>query len=157
MLQSDDRNTVSHPLPARSRHLHRSRRESMIIAESVDSRGQGSKLIKMDTMRQLAISTLACCMVAGSLLAPTTALRAEDSSPCGQISAACVAAGFTPDGINTGTELLVHRVNPILQGTVQSREARPPLPHIDAELIATCKASVAYSGAGAGDREAARA
>jgi hypothetical protein len=84
-------------------------------------------------------------IIAGVLLAAAAfsanAWAASSSAPCEQITAACQRAGFTSGGSNTGTGLRVHCVDPIMQGTAQPSEAKRPLPQVDPQLVASCKAN----------------
>jgi hypothetical protein len=122
------------------------RAKARVPANQAVTETQVQNFMKMAALRQSPISTVARCILVVSLLAPSSAWPAEDSSPCEQIAAACKAAGFTPGGVNTGTGLLVHCVNPILQGTAQPSQAQRPLPHIDSRLVAACKASIPHGG-----------
>jgi hypothetical protein len=61
--------------------------------------------------------------------------------PCQQIMAACRQAGFVQNGASTGVGLAVDCVRPIVQGTAQRPKASKPLPQVDQQIVAACKAS----------------
>jgi arylsulfatase A-like enzyme len=69
------------------------------------------------------------------------AQAAVDQGPCQQIATACREAGFAQGGAAEGTGLLVDCVEPILQGSAQPRRASKPLPPVDPQLVAACKAA----------------
>jgi N-acetylglucosamine-6-sulfatase len=77
---------------------------------------------------------------------------APDRRSCEQIRAACQSAGFTAGGVRTGTGLQAHCIVPIMQGTDQPRLARKPLPKIDPQLVADCKAENPRFGQGQDQR-----
>src|SRR5215467_8884524 len=60
--------------------------------------------------------------------------------PCQQIMAACRQAGFVQGGAKTGVGLAVDCVRPIVQGTAQRPKASKPLPQVDQQIVADCKA-----------------
>jgi N-acetylglucosamine-6-sulfatase len=64
-----------------------------------------------------------------------------DPRPCQQIATACRDAGFVQGGAADGNGLLVDCVEPILQGSAQPRRASKPLPRVDPQLAAACKAA----------------
>jgi N-acetylglucosamine-6-sulfatase len=72
-------------------------------------------------------------------LAPSASAQGT-AQPCAQITAACLQAGFAR-GAARGSGLMVNCINPIMQGGEQRRRAAAPLPPIDPQLIAACKAS----------------
>jgi hypothetical protein len=59
---------------------------------------------------------------------------------CAEIRAACEQAGFVQGGAGAGDGLFVDCMAPIVRGTPQSRQATKPLPQIDPQLVADCKA-----------------
>src|SRR6266853_1222223 len=93
------------------------------------------------TMRESRIRIAALCLI---LVAPggaTLAQRAQGPvGPCGQIVTACQQAGFTQGGGRTGDGIQVDCVRPIMLGTDQPRRATKPLPQIDPQIVAACKA-----------------
>src|SRR4051812_45154992 len=81
-----------------------------------------------------------------ALVAASHVLAAPASGPCRQIVDACQQAGFTRGDARSGAGLQVHCVIPIVQGTAQPRRATKPLPQIDPQLVAACKASMPAIG-----------
>jgi N-acetylglucosamine-6-sulfatase len=59
---------------------------------------------------------------------------------CRQIRAACEQAGFTQGGAQQGTGLWVDCIRPIIRGTPPRPRTSKPLPQIDPQLVAACKA-----------------
>ena len=99
-------------------------------------------------MRKIPISIATLCMLVLGLAVPLSAQPAPDRGPCEQITAACQGAGFTPGGARTGTGLQADCIVPIMQGEPQPRQARNPLPQVDPQLVADCKASNPRFGRG---------
>lgn len=77
------------------------------------------------------------CVVAAVLT--THASAAE--KPCQTIQKACADAGFFKNGMREGNGLLGDCVEPIMQGASQPNKASRPLPQIDPQLIAACRAT----------------
>src|SRR5258708_9807063 len=73
-------------------------------------------------------------------LAGATAAHAQAAGPCREIMAACREAGFTQGGARTGDGIVVDCVRPIMLGAAQPRRATKPLPQIDPQMVAACKA-----------------
>src|SRR6266851_4259210 len=92
------------------------------------------------TMPKLPIRIAALCQIVMALGGATLAHAAQAPGPCAQIIAACQQAGFTPGGARTGDGIQVDCVRPIMQGSEQPRRAAKPLPQIDLQLVAACKA-----------------
>jgi len=69
-----------------------------------------------------------------------TAAHAQAAGPCREIVAACREAGFTQGGARTGDGIQVDCVRPIMLGTAQPPRAAKPLPQIDPQIVAACKA-----------------
>jgi len=91
-------------------------------------------------MRRMPILiTILPLLVVGAAI-PATAGPTDDRGPCKQIRAACRDAGFAPGGASTGTGLMADCVVPIMQGTPQPRRAHTPLPQVEPQLVAECKA-----------------
>jgi hypothetical protein len=88
-------------------------------------------------MRRAPISPATVCALVVGWAVPLTA----QPGPCAQITAVCTSAGFTQGGVGSGTGLQVDCVVPIMQGMAQPAAATRPLPHVDPQLIAACKAS----------------
>jgi len=61
--------------------------------------------------------------------------------PCAQISAACRDAGFVQGDAKSGNGLQRDCIAPIIQGTVQPRNSNKPLPQVNPQLVAACKAA----------------
>ena len=61
--------------------------------------------------------------------------------PCQQIRAACQGAGFAPGKAREGYALLLDCAHPIIQGTAQRPKATKPLPQVDPQVVAACKAT----------------
>jgi lipoprotein-anchoring transpeptidase ErfK/SrfK len=76
-----------------------------------------------------------------AMVIPFAAAAAQDQRACRQIQQACQGAGFVRGGAMEGVGLVVHCVMPIIQGTAQPPRARKPLPQVDPQLVASCKAS----------------
>jgi hypothetical protein len=73
--------------------------------------------------------------------AAMTAAAAQEQGSCGQIRAACMAAGFVQGAARDGIGLQVHCIAPIMEGRTQPAQARRPLPKVGARLVEDCKAS----------------
>jgi arylsulfatase A-like enzyme len=100
-------------------------------------------------MRQIqtAIGTF-ICLFAVAMAAPSGSQGARDRGACGQITAACQSAGFSGGAGREGTGLMADCIMPIMQGREQPRRARKPLPQVDPQLVADCKASNPRFGQG---------
>ena len=80
----------------------------------------------------------------GGDFAPGPAFAQEE--PCVQIAAACRQAGFVPDGVRKGIGLQVDCIRPIMQAVAQPNKTGKPLPHVDPQVVAACKAYNASFG-----------
>jgi N-acetylglucosamine-6-sulfatase len=60
--------------------------------------------------------------------------------PCEQIRAACQGAGFVQGGARGGAGLQVDCIDPIMQGAAQASKGSRPLPQVDPNIVAACKA-----------------
>jgi hypothetical protein len=69
--------------------------------------------------------------------------------PCAQIRAACMQAGFVPNGANMGIGIIVDCIRPIMAGAPQRKRATKPLPQIDPQLVIACKNRNPNFGGGA--------
>jgi N-acetylglucosamine-6-sulfatase len=98
-------------------------------------------------MRLLPMQIAAFGLTVVTLAANSTA-QAAQASPCREIAAACRQAGFIPGGARTGDGLQLDCVQPIMLGTSQRRRAGRPLPQIDPQLVAACKANNPNFGQG---------
>jgi hypothetical protein len=65
----------------------------------------------------------------------------ETQRPCRQIRAACEAAGFVHGKGKEGFGLSRNCIRPIMQATAQRPKASKPLPQVDTQIIAACKAA----------------
>jgi hypothetical protein len=76
---------------------------------------------------------------------------------CEQISKACADAGFTKGGAKQGVGLIDDCIDPIMQGTSAAGKAVKPVPIIDRQLVAACRAADPTFGnkQGAGSQGAA--
>jgi hypothetical protein len=101
------------------------------------------------------ISVLAAGAVLAILSALwSTPLRAAVAA-CAEIRSACQAAGFVPGGAPSGTGLKDDCMDPILEGAPQPRNAAKPLPQVDAQLVAECRAQRGHESSGADARAGA--
>ena len=98
-------------------------------------------------MRKTAIRIGMFCGIIMLAGAPAPG-AAQPAGPCGQIVTACQQAGFVQGGARTGDGIQVDCVRPIMQGSGQPRRASKPLPDIDPQLIAACKARNPNFGVG---------
>jgi arylsulfatase A-like enzyme len=108
------------------------------------------------TMRQMLNPLGALCvLLMVGLAAPLAALAAKggakqaakQAGACGEVTATCERAGFAR-GAGGGAGLQVDCVNPIMQGASQPKRASKPLPKIDPQVVAACKASDPAFGQG---------
>jgi len=88
-------------------------------------------------MRPVPMSVPALCGLVLGLAVPLTAQQ----GPCEQIIASCKDAGFTLGGASTGTGLQLDCVVPIMQVVKQPSAATRPLPHVDPQVVAACRAN----------------
>ncbi len=99
-----------------------------------------------------AVVVMVTCILA-------TSRYASAQNGCRQIRNACKDAGFVAGGTSNGNGLYVDCVMPILQGRAQRPAAAKPLPHVDPQTVADCKATNPDfgqgKGIGAGGRPAA--
>jgi N-acetylglucosamine-6-sulfatase len=87
-------------------------------------------------------------LLALGMAAATTAQPARDKGACAQIAAACQRAGFAAGARREGAGLQADCVVPIMQGSAQPKRASKPLPQVDPQLVADCKASNPRFGQG---------
>jgi len=74
-------------------------------------------------------------------LGAAVSVQAAPRQPaCAEIRAACEEAGFVQGGVRSGDGLFVDCIVPIMRGTPQPRRASRPLPQINLQLVADCKA-----------------
>jgi hypothetical protein len=92
-------------------------------------------------------------MIAGLLcvlaLSASSAFAAEEApGPCKQVADACKAAGFKPGDWKKGDGLWADCVDPIMQGQTSAPGATKPLPTVDPNVVAQCKAKHPKYGSG---------
>jgi lipoprotein-anchoring transpeptidase ErfK/SrfK len=92
-------------------------------------------------MRQVAVPMSALALLACGMTATATTATAQSAEPCVQIRLACQGAGFAPGAALDGIGLQVHCIMPIMQARPQPPSARRPLPDINPQLVADCRAS----------------
>ena len=80
------------------------------------------------------------------IAASTAAAAAQEQAACRQVRGACLSAGFMPGAAREGIGLQVHCIVPIMQARAQPPTARRPLPKVDPQLVANCKAGNARFG-----------
>ena len=68
--------------------------------------------------------------------------------PCKKIAAACKTAGFIDGDWKKGDGLWRDCVDPIIQGQTSVPGATKPLPTVDGQIVALCKAKHPKFGAG---------
>jgi hypothetical protein len=85
-----------------------------------------------------------------SQLAQSALVQPVPWHPCAQIRAACTQAGFVPNGAEMGVRIEVDCIQPIMAGTPQRRQATKPLPPLDPQVVAACKARSPNFGMGGG-------
>ena len=96
-------------------------------------------------LRRLVLLPVLCVVSASLLWAQgTVPMRGA----CRQIMTACRDAGFVPGGRANGNGLQGDCVAPIMQGKPQRRKATKPLPQVDPEMVAACKAENPNFGQG---------
>src|SRR5713226_8036872 len=91
------------------------------------------------TMPKTPMRIAAICQIMMAF-AGATAAHAQAAGPCREIVAACREAGFTQGGARTGDGIQVDCVRPIMLGTAQPPRATKPLPQVDPQIVAACKA-----------------
>ncbi len=91
------------------------------------------------TMSKTRMRIAAICQIMVAV-GGATAAHAQAAGPCREIVAACREAGFTQGGARTGDGIQVDCVRPIMLGTAQPPRAAKPLPQIDPQIVAACKA-----------------
>jgi N-acetylglucosamine-6-sulfatase len=91
-------------------------------------------------MSKTRMRVAAICQIMIAFGGATAAHAAQAPGPCREIVAACQQAGFIPGGARTGDGTQVDCVRPIMQATAQPRRATRPLPQIDPQIVAACKA-----------------
>jgi lipoprotein-anchoring transpeptidase ErfK/SrfK len=85
------------------------------------------------------IATLGLIVI--GLAATVATAAAQKQGACRQIRLACENAGFAQGAAREGIGLQVHCIMPIMQARAQPPIARMPLPSVNPQLVADCKAS----------------
>jgi hypothetical protein len=109
-----------------------SARLRMVLSRSIQS---GAMMMRY----MMAIGAL--CVLSVGLIIPFNAVAARDQGSCEQIAAACESAGFVRGAAREGAGLRADCINPIMQGMPQPPRATKPLPQVDPQLVADCRAS----------------
>jgi lipoprotein-anchoring transpeptidase ErfK/SrfK len=82
-------------------------------------------------------------LFAVAMATPMVAAVAQEQGACGQIRAACMAAGFVQGAGRDGIGLQVHCMMPIMLARPQPASARKPLPQVSPQLVADCRTTSA--------------
>jgi hypothetical protein len=72
--------------------------------------------------------------------APANASVVVRNNPCEQIRIACENAGFVPKKLKQGIGLSADCIVPIVKGIPQPANATKPLPTVDPQIAAACRA-----------------
>jgi lipoprotein-anchoring transpeptidase ErfK/SrfK len=97
-------------------------------------------------MRHMRIPLGMVGLLVVGMAAPMSGAAAQDQGACGQIKAACQGAGFIQGAAREGIGLQIHCIMPIMQARAQPLTARKPLPKVNPQLVADCKARNARFG-----------
>src|SRR5215472_383974 len=103
-----------------------------------------------DMMRAIAILVTVVGLLVAGLSVPLRAQPGPMGGPCAEIRAACLGAGFVPNGARSGIGIALDCVQPIMTGTPQRPRAARPLPQIDPRIVAACTSSNPTFGRGRG-------
>jgi lipoprotein-anchoring transpeptidase ErfK/SrfK len=101
-------------------------------------------------MRAIAILVTVVGLLVVGLSVPLRAQPGLVGGPCAEIRAACLGAGFVPNGARSGIGIALDCVQPIMAGTPQRPRAVRPLPQIDPQIVAACTSSNPSFGQGRG-------
>ena len=96
----------------------------------------------------LNMNTLFLSLALTMTIATQSARAADAPKPCQQIAQACKTAGFIKGDWKKGDGLWRDCVDPIMQGQTSVPGATKPLPTVDANLVAECKAKHPKFGTG---------
>lgn len=99
-------------------------------------------------MRSLAIGPIIVGLLVTGLSVPSRAQPGPKGSPCAEIRETCLRAGFVPNGARSGIGVAFDCIQPIMMGTPQPPRAAQPLPPINPQLVAACRASNPNFGLG---------
>ena len=94
----------------------------------------------------LAILGISCTGIP-AFAEPGAVESTEDPGPCAPIKAACESAGFAAGQAKEGTGLYKDCIHPIMAGQQKSKSVKP-LPSIDPNVVAACKAARPNYGSG---------
>src|SRR3984893_5613032 len=97
-------------------------------------------------MCQMRIPLGRVALLVFGMAVPMAAAAAQDQGPCAQIRAACQGAGFIQGAAREGIGLQIHCIMPIMQARAQPLTARKPLPKVNPQLVADCRARNARFG-----------
>ena len=89
-------------------------------------------------------------VLAFSIGVASAAEAATPGKPCDQIKVACQQAGFVQGGAKAGDALKADCIDPLIQGTAQPARAKKPLPNVDPQVVAACRAAGQNAGQSAG-------
>ena len=106
---------------------------------SLSSAASAAEMKRMGQLRTLGRLCVLVIGLAASTPAAVTA-AAQGQGACGKIRTACQGAGFIQGFAAEGVGLQIHCVMPIMQGRPQPLTARRPLPKVDPQLVADCRA-----------------
>jgi hypothetical protein len=89
-------------------------------------------------------------LIGTTLLMSATAVLAQGQPPdaCKQVAQACQQAGFKKGDWKKGDGLWRDCVDPIMQGQTSVAGATKPLPSVNPQVVADCKAKHPKFGAG---------
>jgi hypothetical protein len=110
-------------------------------ARAITKAAKEADLVEEENMREKNISLLILLAIIVCLGTTRNARSELGQGPCEQIKAACERAGFVEGGANQGNGLTWDCVVPIVQGTPQPNNTSKPLPQIDPQIVAACKAN----------------
>jgi lipoprotein-anchoring transpeptidase ErfK/SrfK len=91
-------------------------------------------------MREARKSVILIGLFIIGVAVPFTTAAAQDPRACRQIREACQGAGFIQGAAREGIGLQIHCVMPIMQARPQPVTARKPLPRVNPQLVADCRA-----------------
>jgi len=96
-----------------------------------------------------------CLLVAG-LAAMLGSPSALGQNPCEQILEACRSAGFIRGASREGGGLIADCFKPLVEGSSPRKAGGPPMPQVDSQVVAACRASeAARAGRAPSERPAA--
>lgn len=99
-------------------------------------------------MKASIVLCLAASFVFSTMAFAGPAREGKSLGPCEQILKACEDAGFVKGEAKKGYGLWLDCVDPIMQGKTTVQGATKPLPSVNADLVAKCKAKKPKFGSG---------